>query len=271
MTDSKNSLAIAYKLLNVHSTCTIDELRGSFKQLAIRYHPDKGGDENIFNLIVDGFKTILHHIKTSEEQKEHFQLKSNSVDNTNNTNTNENSNYQLSSDNNDKNEFNSKFNNFFNKHKTIDENIDRGYQHFINEVDVKTSKNHYKLQKYHEPEGSIHCNSLGFHELGNKTKDYSGKNQAMNKLQFMDYQYAHTTSKLIDPSLVKQRQEYESIDQLRSKRDKETFDLTDKEKNFYEKVSVREKKKEQKRVNTLLDHDNYLSNHQIKMNTLKIS
>lgn len=271
MTDSQNALAIAYKLLNVHPNSTIDELRSSFKQLAIKYHPDKGGDENIFNLIVDGFKTILHHLKTSNEQKEHYELKSTSTD-TNNNNNNNNSKpvFKLSSEKN-MDEFNSKFNNFFNQHKTVDENVERGYQNFINEDGVKTSKNHYKLQKYKEPEGSIQCKSLGFHELGSKIKDYSGKNQDMNKLQYMDYQYAHTTSKLIDPELVKQRENYESIDQLRSKREAERFDLTDKEKNVYEKINSREKKKEQKRVNNLQQYDNYLNNHQLKMNTFKIS
>lgn len=270
MTDSQNALAIAYKLLNVHPNSSIDELKASFKQLAIKYHPDKGGDENIFNLIVDGFKTILHHLKTSKEQKEHHELKTNSK------NVKDNSAapppvFKLSPDNNAQDEFNTKFNKFFNKHKTIDENVERGYQNFINEIDVKTSKNHYKLQKYQEPEGSIQCKSLGFHELGNKIKDYSGKNQDMNKLQYMDYQYAHTTSKLIDPEMVKQREQYESIDQLRSKRETESFDLTDKEKNYYEKINLREKRKEQKRINNLQQYDTYLNNHQLKMNTLKIS
>lgn len=269
MTDSQNALALAYKLLNVHPNCTADELRASFKQLAIKYHPDKGGDENIFNLIVDGFKTILHHLKTSKEQKEHHELKSNSKDN--NEESVQQPVFKLSSDNTNDDEFNSKFNKFFNKHKTVDENFERGYQNFMNETDVKTSKNHYKLQKYQEPEGSIQCKSLGFHELGNKIKDYSGKNQDMNKLQYMDYQYAHTTSKLIDPGLVKQREQYESIDQLRSKRETESFDLTDKEKNYYERINLKEKRKEQKRINNLQQYDTYLNNHQLKMNTLKIS
>ena len=144
MTDSQNALATAYKLLNVHPNSSIDELRSSFKQLAIKYHPDKGGDENIFNLIVDGFKTILHHLKTSKEQKEHYELKSNSSSNTQNNNIQPV--FKLSSDNNANEEFNSKFNKFFNKHKTVDENIERGYQNFMNEIDVKTSKNHYKIQ-----------------------------------------------------------------------------------------------------------------------------
>ena len=270
MTDSKNALAIAYKLLNVHPNSSIDEVRSSFKKLAVKYHPDKGGDANIFNLIVDGFKTILQHLKTSKEQKEHYELKSHSKSTDKTDNNVIKPVFKLSSDNNT-DEFNSKFNQFFNKHKTVDENSERGYQKFIDEVDVKTSKNHYKLQKYKEPEGSIQCKSLGFHELGNNTKDYSGKNHDMNKLQYMDYQYAHTTSKLIDPELVKQREQYESIDQLRSKRETESFDLTDKEKQYYEKMNIREKKKELQRINNLQQFDNYLNNHQIQINTLKIS
>lgn len=279
MTDSQNSLAIAYKLLKVNPNCSVDELRSNFKQLCIKYHPDKGGDENIFNLIVDGFKTILHHKKTSEEQKQHHQLKKEKESQTETLSSQtttiplfETSNSIAINEHDTGNvgEFNRKFNKFFDKHRTVDINIERGYQSFIDEKDVKTSSKNYKIQKYSEPCGSIQCKSLGFHELGENTKDFSGDNQDMKKLQYMDYQYAHTTSKLIDPNRVKVREEYDSIDQLRAKREKENFDMTDTEKNLREKLVLREKKREQKRLNNLLQYDDYLNDHQMKLNQLRI-
>lgn len=277
MTDTQNSLAMAYKLLQVNPNSTMNELRSNFKQLCIKYHPDKGGDENIFNLIVDGFKTILHHMKTSEEQKQHHQLKKEKELHSEKQHASQTTTIPLFETSNsiaindgNLDEFNRKFNKFFDKHRTVDINIERGYQNFMNEKDVKTSSKNYKIQKYSEPVGSIQCKSLGFHELGKSVKDFSGDNKNMNKLQYMDYQYAHTTSKLIDPNQVKLREEYDSIDQLRAKREKENFDMTDTEKNLREKIKIREKKREQKRLNNLMQYDDYLNEHQMRLNQLTI-
>lgn len=263
------TLKMAYKMLNATSSNTMEEIKHNFKLLAVKYHPDKGGDENIFNLLVDSFKKVHNHKKNMELQREHEELKIASKDNINSQIHNHSVSIMGNSDNAE--QFNSKFNEYFTQHRTIDKEAERGYQNFMNETKVTTSEKHYKIQKYKEPEPSVLCKSLAFHELGTKTKDFSGKNDDMKRLQYMDYQYAHTTDKIIDPSQVRERKEFKSVDDLIQKRENEAFDLTDKEKNYYEKMKEKELRREQKRVQNVQIYDQYLDSHQKKLNQLRIT
>jgi curved DNA-binding protein CbpA len=236
----------------VSPNCTIDELKKQFKNMAVKYHPDKGGDNNIFNLMVSSFKTIHNDLKAKDEQKEFYQLKK---DFKQDTPVEDNEMFKIAKDG-----FGEKFNKFFNENKTRDENFEKGYESFINESEIKTSEKHYKLKKYKEPEGSILC-KLQFEELGTKVKDFSGRNDDMHRLQFMDYQYAHTTSKLIEPELVSARQEFKSFDDIQSKRKNENFELTNQEKRYYEKINNLNDKKEQKRITNFQKYQHYLNKH----------
>lgn len=248
-----------YNVLNIHPTCTLDEVKNQFKKLAVQYHPDKGGDKNIFNLLVHSFKQIVKDINDKTSDKDFHTLKT-EYKHSNNTETN----FVVANDG-----FNDKFNKFFNDNRTKDSNFERGYANFISEPEVKTSQKHYKLKKYKEPEGSI-LSKLQFEELGTTTKDYSGKNDNIHKLQYMDYQYAHTTSKLIEPDLVKHRNEFKSLNDIKQKRSTENFSMTDNEKSYYEKLSLINDRKEQKRIANLHKYDNYLDNHNTSISQLTI-
>ncbi|QOI90182.1 hypothetical protein QKU58_gp149 [Pyramimonas orientalis virus] len=252
----------AYNILNIDKTCTLEDLKKQFKKLAVKYHPDKGGDKNIFNLVVTSFRTVHREIKAKEDQKEFFQLKSDYKSDHKRNSSQEK--FVVA-----KEGFGDKFNKYFNENKTKNTNFEKGYDGFINEAEVKTSEKHYKLRKYKEPEGSV-LSKLQFEELGTNMKDFSGRNDDMHKLQFMDYQYAHTTSKLIEPDLVEKRQEFKSFDDITSKRKNENFELTDHEKKYYEKLHNLNDKKEQKRLANFQKYQNYLSQHSESINQLLI-
>lgn len=248
-----------YQVLNVHPECNYDELKTQFKILAKKYHPDKGGDKYIFNLLVDSFKSILHDMKLKNTDKDFHALKSeftkDSKTKTEYVTANE--------------DFHQRFNQFFTENRTKDETVEKGYDKFINEHDVKTSNKHYKIQKYKEPVGNI-LSKLDFYELGTNVKDYSGRNDDMRKLQYMDYQYAHTTSKLIDPNQVQQRTDFKSLDDIKQKRGAENFEMTNDDKLFYEKVDKLKNRREQKRIENLTKFDNYLENHAKNLASLHI-
>ena len=248
-----------YNVLNINPNSTLDEVKNKFKKLAVQYHPDKGGDKNIFNLLVHSFKQIVKDINDKNSDKD-FQTLKTEYKHSNATETK----YVVANDN-----FQDKFNKYFNDNKTKDANFERGYNNFISEPEVKTSEKHYKLKKYKEPEGSI-LSKLQFEELGTTTKDYSGKNDNIHKLQYMDYQYAHTTSKLIDPDLVKHRNEFKSLNDIKQKRSSENFSMTDEEKSYYDKLSLMKDKKEQKRIANLHKYDNYLDKHNSSISQLTI-
>ena len=247
----------SYDILQIHRDCTIDELKAQFKKLAFKHHPDKGGDKHIFNIIVDSFKDIHKDIRARESDKQFYSLKEDHKQNE----INNKPDYRVAKDG-----FQEKFNKFFNENKTKDYNFERGYDSFINESNVKTSHKHYKIQKYKEPEGSI-SSKLPFQELGTITKDYSGKNDDNHKLQYMDYQYAHTTSKLIDPEMIIKRQEFKDYNDIKKQRANTCFDLTDNDKKLYDKINQYKDKREQKRIAKLASYDNYLENHSRKVNT----
>jgi DnaJ family protein A protein 2 len=47
-----------YAILGVSKTCTMDELKKSYKKLCIQHHPDKGGDENEFKKISEAYNIL---------------------------------------------------------------------------------------------------------------------------------------------------------------------------------------------------------------------
>lgn len=249
-----------YKVLDISQNCSIDELKSKFKSLAFKYHPDKGGDKYLFDLITTSFKSIYKDIKEKNNSKQFYEMKMYSDA------SKKESTYVVADDN-----FSNKFNSYFEKNKTNDPNMEKGYEMFMNETDVKVSNKHYKLQKYKEPEGTVLCKSLNFIELGADISDFSGKNDDRHKLQFMDYQYAHTTSKLVDEHHVKERQQYKNLDDIKNKRSNENFDMTDLEKKYHEKMNKLKQKKEEKRIQNVAQYDNYLQKHFEDTNKLMIT
>lgn len=278
-------LSDAYKLLGCTAQHTIDDVKNQFKRLALVYHPDKGGDPAVFNNIVESFKMVFRHKKAISEDVQHHDLKTRSQSYMGHapgsgaapshgagttpppTERKTDTGPRISKDDAD---FQNKFNRFFDEHRTVDENVARGYEGFISAPEVKVSTNHYKIKKYEEPVGTVLCKSLGFHELGKKIDDYSGKNDDMHKLQYTDYMYAHTTDKIIDPSSVKERREFKNMDDIRASRETENFELTDRDRKMYERSRARETRREQRRLTNLQQYDQYLTEHQQRMNQMSI-
>lgn len=285
-TANSNTLTNAYNLLGCTPQHSIDDIKSQFRRLALKYHPDKGGDENVFNTIKENFKLVFRHKKAQTEDTQHPELKARAQSymkkranpsmqhgeaepplNGAHKGTTAPPPLSPKADG----DFHNKFNQFFDENRTVDNNTERGYEGFISTPDVKVSTNHYKIKKYEEPTGTVLCKSLGFHELGKKISDFSGKNDDMHKLQFMDYKYAHTTDKIIDPSSVKQRKEFSSLDDIRASRESENFSLTDRDRVVYEKTRDRDNRREHRRKANLQSFDHYLTEHQQRMSQMAIS
>lgn len=248
-----------YEILNVKPNCTIDELKAQFKKLACTYHPDKGGNKHLFNIIVSSFKEVHKDIRAKQDDKQFYELKDSFKEDNNIGSVGES--FRVEKDG-----FHEKFNKFFDENKTIDPNFEKGYNKFINDDEVKTSKKHYKIQKYKEPEGNV-SSKLPFQELGVDIKDFSGKNDDIKRLQYMDYQYAHTTSKLIEPTMLEKRQDFKDIEDIKKQRANANFELTDSDKRYYERLNVYKNKKEQKRISNLFTYDAYLEKHSQNVDT----
>jgi hypothetical protein len=84
---------------------------------------------------------------------------------------------------------------------------------------MKPSKENRQIMKYKPPDESM-LTSLGHATLGETEVDsFSGANLGGGGLHYMDYMEAHNTSKLIDPRYMRKREEFTNVDQLESYRE----------------------------------------------------
>jgi curved DNA-binding protein CbpA len=221
--------------------------------------------------------------KTSQRQNNHTKTREN---------TNEPSKESLQSHFYKGSRFDSnKFNKFFEQNKFQESDKDTGYEQWMKEQDVKEApqyrgsfsstnfNNHFdknaKTQpnskviiKYVEPEALVATKSLGFTEIGEEnTDDFSGENKSIKNLNYMDYRIAHTTSRIVDPSVV-ERQEFKDIKDLERSRGNISFTMNEQELLEYHKKKRQQEKLEEQRLHQLRNYDHKVQQHYERLNGL---
>ena len=59
-----------YEVLGIKKDCTPKEIREAYRDLAIKFHPDKpGGDEQFFLLITNAYNTLIDQSSRSNYDK----------------------------------------------------------------------------------------------------------------------------------------------------------------------------------------------------------
>tara|TARA_B000000477_G_C6095494_1_gene229681 strand:- start:1834 stop:2742 length:909 start_codon:yes stop_codon:yes gene_type:complete len=229
----KNNKNDPYIIFNLSKDFTWEELRASYKNLAIKSHPDKGGDKIIFDFITDKFKFLANEYKLRTDNKSHLDLKKEYSSFSDNINI-----PQFKED--DDMPFNAKFNSRFEQCKIYDEDKDFGYGNNMidsskNREDIsienifKTKKinnrqfnetfntsvnSSSKIIKYKEPQALILAKNLQYSEIGKgKTDDYSSSAEKTNSLAYTDYFKAHSTNRLVSPQELKNFKEYKSVEE----------------------------------------------------------
>lgn len=271
-----------YEVLGLNENFTWDELVKSYRRLAKLVHPDKGGSKLLFNTVTECFKYLAKEYKSKQADKQHHQLKE-EYKNTEYNNYTPEASSHISND---------KFNMLFNENKFEDED-DIGYGHMMAEsskvredIDIPKTLNSYSNKKfnkafdknvplskeviiYKDPEPIILANTLQFSELGEKTKDFSTDTTRQSALHYADYMKAHTTSRLIDPRAIKERKEYNSVDDFEAERDNITKKkLTSKELRHQNNIEQYKKKKEEERLSRLQNKDKQIAEHFERVNKL---
>ena len=231
-----------YEVLNVSKKFTWNELKESYRKLAMNTHPDKqGGNKDLFNIITHCFKKLAEELKQREEDKGHIDLKKQSSDYFHNFKKMTNDTMPHPSEVMAKEAMTpDKFNKNFEKCKLYDEEIEFGYgskmeestkvredinieklikkdkidNESFNALFDKSVPTNKTLIKYREPEPLILAKTLQFTELGGKRPDdYSSspeKNNA-NTLAYTDYMKAHEGTRLVDPRLMKNVKEKNAV------------------------------------------------------------
>ena len=238
-----------YKVLGIELNASLDEIKIAYKYLALKHHPDKGGEVEIFNIIKDAYKTVARRIETTVPQQkiEHNDLKKASKhDLTSN---------KIKINMNGKNFNLNKFNDVYKENKMANPN-DKGYSDWKNDLqdenisigsNISTSSfneafdkgrktNNYSKQimKIDEPLSTI-SGDLGFSELGQDNINSFSKTEGdSNSIQFTDYKDAYTTdSKLIDPNSVEINRP-ESIGQFKNERENISYTMSEEQKQLKE-------------------------------------
>lgn len=272
-----------YEVLNVSKKFTWDELKESYRKLAINTHPDKqGGNKELFNIITHCFKKLADELKIREDYKLHFDLKKQSNDYfhkiTNDRSPHPSevlaSNDKFTSD---------KFNKNFEKCKIYDEENEFGYgskmeestkkredinieklikknkidNESFNELFNKNVPVNKQLIKYQIPEPLILAKNLHYTELGGKRPDdYSSSIEKNNSLAYTDYMRAHDGTRLVDQRLMKNTKEFKSVDEYEAYREKKAKrTLSAKELKIEELKAIKEKKEEEDRLDRLKLYD----------------
>lgn len=265
MDDLKKLLSI----FNLQPNFSLEELKVSYKKLILKHHPDKSQDLTssvTFKRITDAFRTLHHLYELRQAEKSHFDLSQQYKSAPNQTAPSPPPPPQPPSSKN----FNVKvFNELYDSNR-LETPYDGGYEDWKRqEVNPKETYNN-SIVKYQEPQALVSTKSLKFQELGvSRVKDFGSTAPPSNhSLNYMDFRVAHTTDKLIDDHIVKQRKEYKSIQDLEQERSKVAFTMNDDELRAYVKKKKREELMEQHRIQAMMNQDKRIEEHHQKITNL---
>jgi curved DNA-binding protein CbpA len=278
-----------YEVFNISKKFTWNELKETYRKLAINTHPDKpGGNKDVFNIITYCFEKLALEYKKRESDLSHIELKKQSKDYFDKIVSDKMPHPSIININRDGGDnaelFSQKFNRNFEKCKIYDDEVEFGYGKNMDESskireDIKIEKviNKKKIDnksfndifnskvpinkqlvKYKEPEPLLLSKSLQFTELGNKRPDdYSSSSiKKSNSLSYSDYMKAHEGTRLVDTEIIKNMKEFKSVEEYEIYRDnKAKIELSAKELKQQEIKKLREEKEEQSRLERLKKYD----------------
>lgn len=286
-------------ILDLPANYNIDMLRNAYKQVALKAHPDKGGSEYLFKVVTQCYRYLLADLKKREADKQFHELKKEFLKETQQQHRHKQSHKSPPSPQSAQTVFYNgsrfdpdKFNKFFTDNRFIDEVHEQGYKEWMEKHEIKetpkykgsynahgfneqfekntqVSVNNKHLIKYKEPEPLVASKRLGFTELGQDSiDDFSGENKSLKNLNYMDYRLAHTTSRMVDPATVSERQRFQNIQELERTRENVRYQMNESELREYDKKLRIQKKLDEQRQNTLRSYDERLANHYSKVNSL---
>jgi curved DNA-binding protein CbpA len=298
-----------YEVFNISKNFTWNELKETYRKLAISTHPDKpGGNKDIFNIITYCFEKLALEYKRRESDLSHMELKKQSGEFFDKIVSNKMPHPSIANmkgregregRDGDAELFSQKFNRNFEKCKVYDDETEFGYGKNMDEsskvredikIDKVIKKNkidnksfndifnskvpiNKQLVKYREPEPLLLAKSLQFTELGNKRPDdYSSSSiKKTNSLSYSDYMKAHEGTRLVDTSIIKDMKEFKSVEEYEVYRDtKAKVELSAKELKQQELKKLREEKEEQMRLERLNKYDRNIELSYEKANRLFI-
>lgn len=261
---------------------SLDKLKETYKEYALKTHPDvEGGSERNFSIVNNAYKYLVEEHKKMETDKQFNQLKNDSMGYLESQEKSGKINKDFAGRNFDVNKFNSVF-----QDNRIEDTASEGYNSWLtqNQYDsediqrnnslttgnfndqfnsnVKVGK---ELQVYKIPEVLNSSISGSVQELGvDRTTNYSG---GSDKMKYTDLKEAHTTSRLVDPNTKYNK--YRSVNELQFARTN-MGDLSSQEQLMIEEVEESKKRDQIARESNQRRMDRMFSDHHNKMHSMFI-
>lgn len=279
------------ELFNLPENYTWEELKSRYKQLALKVHPDKGGDRDTFNYITHCFQELSKELSRREHDKQHSELKQQFEKDHKEYSYNINPKIFEASNN---EQFIDKFNRFFEENR-FEDDTEHGYGDMMaksdknrDDIDIKNifgstevnprkfnevfenkvPVNKKELTKYKEPEPMTLKPGLSYSLLGVKTNDYTGETESKN-LTYTDYMRAYTEQRT--PTDVN-RKEFKSVKEYERYRERSMNNpVTDKERKRMEARRMAEENEEQKRLSNLRRQDEAIESYYSKISKMNLT
>ena len=259
------------KLFELDKNYDENSLKKGYLKLALKHHPDKGGDDENFRKITQAYQFLLKKLGEKDSLKSHNDLKTENEEFTRNQMSDNRKNVNLS-DKFDRNVFNKIY-----EENRQENNFDSGYEKWIEENkltsdkiergDVSKNNFHQKFQEkkkkqmkgeivnYEGPQVSISFRGKdSLVTLGDdKVVDFSG--ESSSGLQYRDYRDAFSNSHLIDVSSVDISHRSKTIRQANTERKSISYEMSQEDLEKQKKIQIMEEKREEERVKRLQQSD----------------
>ena len=267
-----------YHILGVSMNVDQTNLKKAYKKMAVQYHPDKGGNPEIFKKITQAYIYVLDKLEKSKRMNRTFEEAKQEFEKPNDEYIDKQVEQTVKKFKLDKDNFNlNKFNQIFDEFRISDPN-DKGYgqgwedenenennqavfnQKFNKDVFNQVfDENNEKRQKkysgkgtimnYEEPQAQVSLNTagLGFAEIGvDDILNFTGNSGNLN---FTDYKAAYTYESTIEKPEMN-RKEYKNVKELEAERDNISYNMSAEEKKRQQAIKdYNDKLEEQRRMN----------------------
>lgn len=285
-----------YEILNLPAngarSCTLEQVRFNYKQLARQLHPDKRPDTvsqedatYMFQVLTDAYKRVVAEVERHRIERTHDELKRGAQDffggggGVDPAAAAKFAGGGGGGDGGKKQRFNiAKFNKVF-EDVRVSAAEDRGYGDWMNKnpASLRQAEEEERariarqtaLQKYRDPEPTPlpgRCaRQMTFTELGSRRKDFGG-------VDFSDYRIAHTTTRLADEQARQQAEANRvSYEALKRERESATFEMTAADLRAEELRRSEQARLEERRRRTLERQDEVMTRQYERANRLLLN
>jgi curved DNA-binding protein CbpA len=255
-----------YKILGVSYSDDIETIRKRFKIMALKTHPDRGGNPKVFDIIKKAYSVIYNYRKKENEQlkKEERQYDVYVDDRKKQSKKLKKSFKKMKPIKVSNKNFDLKhFNRLFSEFKPNDDPDERGYEVEktderldYDEINRRYKKEDKKMEIkiFEEPE-PVELTTENYKKLGITKVDTFSKKNSGKKMNYMDYREAYVQHDDITTMGNIREKEYKNMDDIKRDRSNISYDMTPEQRVEYETRLQREKQMEERRKFTVHQKD----------------